>query len=136
MLETDSAGNWVGSSYLWASVGDWARLGQLMLQDGKWGDQQVLAPGWLRRASTPASASGDGQGYGAMSWLYGNRQAGLCKSHPGVPADSVVMGGHWGQIVAVVPSRDAVVVRLGWTFKKSQFDACKLLADVLAALPA
>lgn len=136
VLETDSAGNWVGSSYLWASVGDWARLGQLMLQDGKWGDQQVLAPGWLRRASTPASASGDGQGYGAMSWLYGNRQAGLCKSHPGVPADSVVMGGHWGQIVAVVPSRDAVVVRLGWTFKKSQFDACKLLADVLAALPA
>ncbi len=134
-LETDSAGNWVGSSYLWASVGDWARLGQLMLQDGQWGGKQVLPAGWLARASTPASASGAGQGYGAMSWLYGNPQAGLCKSHAGVPADTVVMGGHWGQIVAVVPSKDAVVVRLGWTFRQSRFDACKLLADVLSALP-
>lgn len=133
-LETDNAGNWVGSSYLWASVADWARLGQLMLQDGQWRGQQVLPPGWLARASTPASASGEGQGYGAMSWLYGNPQAGLCKAHAGVPADTVVMGGHWGQIVAVVPSRDAVVVRLGWTFRQSQFDACKLLADVLSAL--
>jgi hypothetical protein len=45
------------------------------------------------------------------------------------------MDGHWGQIVAVIPSRDTVVVRLGWTFKRGQFDACKLLADVLSALP-
>lgn len=135
VLETDSSGNWVGSSYLWASVGDWARLGQLMLQDGKWGDKQVLAPGWLQRAGTPATASGEGQGYGALSWRYGNPQAGACKADPGVPADTVVMEGHWGQIVAVIPSRDAVVVRLGWTFKSNQFDPCKLLVDVLSALP-
>jgi CubicO group peptidase (beta-lactamase class C family) len=135
VLETDSAGNWIGSSYLWASVGDWARLGQLMLQDGKWGGQQVLPPGWLKRASTPATAQGEGQGYGALTWLYGNPQAGECKSHTGVPPDTVVMGGHWGQIVAVVPSRDAVVVRLGWTFKHGQFDDCKLIADVLSTLP-
>ncbi|MFZ4479041.1 MAG: serine hydrolase domain-containing protein [Rhodoferax sp.] len=135
VLETDKAGNWVGSSYLWASVGDWARLGQLMLQDGRWGDRQVLPPGWLKLASTPATADGEGRGYGAQSWLYGNPQAGLCKAQAGVPPDTVVMGGHWGQIVAVIPSRDAVVVRLGWTFKKGQFDACRLLADVLSALP-
>ncbi len=134
-LETDSVGNWIGSSYLWASVGDWARLGQLMLQDGKWGAQQVLPPGWLRRAFTPATAQGEGQGYGALSWLYGNPQAGECKAYRGVPADTVVMVGHWGQIVAIVPSRDAVVVRLGWTFKHGQFDGCKLIADVLSALP-
>ena len=45
------------------------------------------------------------------------------------------MGGHWGQMVAVVPSRNAVVVRLGWTFRKGQFDGSQLLTDVLAALP-
>ncbi len=134
VLETDTNGNWVGSSYLWASVGDWARLGQLMLDDGKWGEQQVLPPGWLKRASTPATTEGEGPGYGAMSWRYGNRQAGLCRNQVGVPADTVVMGGHWGQIVAVVPSRDAVIVRLGWTFRRDQFDACKLLADVLSVL--
>lgn len=135
VLETDTHGNWVGSSYLWASVGDWARLGQLMLQDGRWGEQQVLPPGWLQRASTPALVEGEGQGYGAQSWLYGNPRAGRCRGEPHVPPDTVVMGGHWGQIVAVIPSRDAVVVRLGWTFKPNQFNACKLLADVLSALP-
>lgn len=133
-METDARGNWVGSSYAWASVSDWARLGQLVLQDGKWGPEgkQVLPPGWLKRASTPATA-GDGQGYGAMSWLYGNRQAGDCKAYPGVPEDVVAMGGHWGQIVAVVPSRQAVVVRMGWIH--GPYDECKLLSDVFSALP-
>jgi len=139
VLETDTAGNWVGSSYLWASVGDWARLGQLMLQDGQWGTGtqkvQVLPPGWLKLASTPSMQKGEGLGYGAQSWLYGNRQEGRCKDFPGVPEDTVAMGGHWGQMVAVVPSRNAVVVRLGWTFRKGQFDGCQLLTDVLAALP-
>ena len=135
VLETDTAGNWVGSSYLWASVGDWARLGQLMLQDGTWNNKQVLPPGWLKLASTPSMAQGEGLGYGAQSWLYGNRQAGRCKDFAGVPEDTVAMGGHWGQVVAMVPSRDAVIVRLGWTFKRDQFDACRLIADVLAALP-
>ena len=31
------------------SVGDWGRLGQLMLNDGLWGGTQVLPPGWLKR---------------------------------------------------------------------------------------
>ncbi|MDT8989984.1 serine hydrolase [Curvibacter sp. APW13] len=140
VLETDTAGNWVGSSYLWASVGDWARLGQLMLQDGRWGAGskavQVLPPGWLKLASTPSTKTGEGLGYGAQSWLFGNKAFGDCKAYGGVPPDTVAMSGHWGQMVAVVPSRDAVVVRLGWTFRKGQFDDCKLLEDVLSALPA
>ncbi|MEI8028626.1 MAG: serine hydrolase [Comamonadaceae bacterium] len=135
VLETDSDGNWVGSSYLWASVGDWGRLGQLMLNDGRWGDAQVLPPGWLKLAGTPSTAQGEGQGYGAHSWLIGNPVAGECKATPGVPTDTVAMMGHWGQVVAMVPSREAVIVRLGWTFKKSQFDACAYVAAVLGTLP-
>ncbi|MBK6604773.1 MAG: serine hydrolase [Leptospiraceae bacterium] len=134
LLETDQAGNWVGSSYLWASVGDWARLGQLMLQDGRWGEQQVLPPGWLALASTPSLAQGEGRGYGAQTWRYGDPQEGKCKSY-GLPADTLAMGGHWGQVVAMVPSRDAVIVRLGWTFRGGQFDSCALIAAVLKTLP-
>jgi CubicO group peptidase (beta-lactamase class C family) len=132
-METDASGNWVGSSYLWASVGDWARFGQLMLDDGKWGERQIIPAGWLARAKTP-STGGQGQGYGAQVWHYGNPQAGTCKGR-GVPEDTLAMGGHWGQVVAMVPSRDTVIVRLGWTFDRSQFDACALIADVLKALP-
>ena len=67
-LETDTTGTWVGSSYLWASVRDWARLGELMLNDGQWEGQEVLPPagsrgpdtgdarrqGWLRRPELAA----------------------------------------------------------------------------------
>ena len=134
-LETDTSGTWVASSYQWASVRDWARLGQLMLDDGKWQGQAVLPPGWLKTASTPAMAEGPGHGYGAQSWLLGDPKAGECRAYPGVPADTIAMEGHWGQVVAMVPSRKAVIVRLGWTFDKTKFDACQLVSDVLASLP-
>ena len=134
VLETDSDGNWVGSSYVWASAGDWARLGQLMLNDGRWGEVQVLPPGWLQLAAAPSTMQGEGLGYGAMSWRIGDPVAGECKGY-GLPPDTLSMGGHWGQIVAMVPSRQAVIVRLGWTFKRKQFDSCAFVAQVLKTLP-
>ena len=134
VMETDTAGNWVGSSYLWASVGDWGRLGQLMLNDGHWDGAQVLPPGWLQRASAKATPEGEGRGYGAQTWRIGDPDAGKCKGRD-VPADTLAMSGHWGQIVAMVPSREAVIVRMGWTFKRDQFDDCRFVADVLKALP-
>jgi CubicO group peptidase (beta-lactamase class C family) len=133
-METDTAGTWVGSSYLWASVGDWARLGQLLLDDGRWGGHQVLPPGFLALAKTPAMRDGAGHGYGAQAWLLGDPVGGTCRGQ-GLPADIVAMSGHWGQVVAVVPSRSAVIVRLGWTFRRSQFDACRFIGEVLQALP-
>jgi CubicO group peptidase (beta-lactamase class C family) len=132
VLETDADGTWIGSSYLWASSGDWARLGQLMLDDGRWNGQAVLPPGFLARATRPAVASGEGHGYGWQTWLLGAPEVGKCAGQ--VPADTIAMRGHWGQIVAMVPSRRAVVVRLGWTFARDQFDGCAFVRDVLAAL--
>lgn len=134
-LATDTAGTWVSSSYLWAAVPDWARLGQLVLQDGQWDGNAVLPEGWLETASTPALPAGDGAGYGAQSWLLANPVGGECRTTPGIPEDTVSMGGHWGQVVASVPSKDAVVVRLGWTFDSDQFDKCELLGDILSSLP-
>jgi len=134
VLESDTAGNWVASSYLWASVGDWARLGQLMLADGRWGSQQVLPPGWLRFASAPSTAQGEGRGYGAHVWRIGDPEQGECKGR-GLPPDTLAMIGHWGQVLAMVPSREAVIVRLGWTFRRKQFDSCAFVAEALRALP-
>ena len=134
VLESDSAGNWVGSSYLWASTGDWARFGQLMLNDGRWKGKQVLPAGWLKLASTPSTALGEGRGYGALSWRIADPDEGECRAY-GLPPDTLAMSGHWGQIVAMVPSRDAVIVRLGWTFRRKQFDSCAFVAAALKALP-
>jgi CubicO group peptidase (beta-lactamase class C family) len=134
-LETDTSGTWVGSSYQWASPADWARLGQLMLADGQWDGAAVLPLGWLGLATTPALPDGDGAGYGAQTWLLGDPVGGECRAYPGVPEDTIAMEGHWGQVVAMIPSRDAVIVRLGWTFDRDQFDSCQLISDVVAALP-
>jgi CubicO group peptidase (beta-lactamase class C family) len=134
-LETDTAGNWLGSSYVWASTTDWARLGQLMLDDGRWDGRRVLPKGWLDRAATPAMSEGEGHGYGGQTWLYGDPVAGRCRGNPDIPGDTLVMSGHWGQMVAMVPSKDAVVVRLGWTVDEDTFDKCQFLGDVLSPLP-
>jgi len=134
IIETDPAGNWIASSFMWASTADWARLGELLRLDGRWGSAQVLPPGFLKLAQTPALSRGDGLGYGALTWRIGNPVAGQCRGLD-VPEDTVAMLGHWGQIVAVIPSREAVVVRLGWTFSAGQFDQCAFLADILRALP-
>ena len=135
-LETDEFGTWVGSSYLWASPGDWARFGQMMLDGGTWQGEQILPPGWWDLAGTSAVAEGEGAGYGAQTWIAGNPVGGSCKANPGVPEDTLYMGGHWGQTVAMVPSHNAVVVRLGWTFNGEEvFDRCEFLSDVLKTLP-
>jgi CubicO group peptidase (beta-lactamase class C family) len=106
-----------------------------MMDDGTWQGQQVLPPGWLDLATTPAVADGEGHGYGAQTWLIGDRKAGDCRDNPGVPEDTIAMEGHWGQLVAMVPSKDAVVTRLGWTVADGVYDDCEFLAEVMAALP-
>lgn len=133
-LETDTFGTWVGSSYLWADVGDWARLGQLMLDDGRWQGQQVVPAEWLRLASTPGLPDGPGAGYGAQTWIPANPVGGECKDTPGLPADTLMMEGHWGQVVAMIPSQRAVIVRLGWTTTSGQFNGCQFIADAAATL--
>lgn len=133
-LETDTVGTWVGSSYLWASVGDWARFGQMMLDDGQWQGGQVLPAGWWELAGTRAMPTGEGTGYGAQTWRRGDPVGGKCRDYPGVPEDTLGMGGVRGQTVAMVPSYDAVIVRMGWTFNSEAYDDCQLISDVLATM--
>jgi len=133
-LETDTAGAWVASSYLWASTADWARLGELMLHDGRWAGRQLIPAGWWALAATPAMPSGAGHGYGAQTWLAGQPVGGECAATPGYPRDALSMEGFYGQEVAMIPSKDAVIVRLGWSVNTT-FDNCGFVAAVAGALP-
>ena len=94
----------------------------------------MLPPGWLARAATSAFAHGEGRGYGAQTWLIGHPSEGDCRGH-GLPPDALAMRGHWGQIVAIVPSRQVVAVRLGWTLDAAAFRPCEFVAGVLKAVP-
>jgi CubicO group peptidase (beta-lactamase class C family) len=73
--------------------------------------------------------------YGAHVWLAGAPQASACGPDHGLPADTFLLSGHWSQIVAVVPSREVVIVRLGMTLDGSRFDGCAFIRTILGTLP-
>jgi hypothetical protein len=38
-------------------------------------------------------------------------------------------------VVAMIPSRNSVVVRRGWMFDEARFDTCRFISEVVSALP-
>jgi len=122
IIETDLAGNFVGSSYAWANTRDWAKLGLLYMNKGNWNGEQIIDSTWVDYATTPTNTS-DGQ-YGAQIWL----NKGL--KYPDVPKDMFYFGGYQGQKVYMIPSKDLVVVRMGIdNTVKTDFN--KLLRDII-----
>jgi CubicO group peptidase (beta-lactamase class C family) len=135
VLETDPSGTFVGSSFLYASARDWARLGQLLLQDGVWRGRRLLPEGWAAWLRQPAPAAPRGR-YGAHLWLNaGSSPDGADRPFPELPRDLFYFSGFQGQRVLVLPSRDVVVVRLGLTKDESYPLEVRVLEPLLAALP-
>ena len=125
VFETDPSGNFIGSSYVYATMRDYVRFGLLYLNDGNWNGEQILPEGWVDFTALPASDS-DGQ-YGASFWL--NRD----NDYTGVPADMFYCRGHDGQYVYIIPSLELVVVRTGFS-KKGEFDFREFLRSVVESV--
>jgi CubicO group peptidase (beta-lactamase class C family) len=130
VLETDASGTFVGSSLLYASARDSARLGLLFLNDGMWRGERLLPEGWVAYTLTPTKAAPD-QSYGAQMWLKLPESEGY--GEPPMPDDAFYFLGHDEQIVAVVPSRDLVIVRLGLTQAGGDWDHARDLAPIVGA---
>ncbi|MDA8016454.1 MAG: beta-lactamase family protein [Thermoanaerobaculia bacterium] len=136
VIELDAAGTYLGSSFLYATARDWGRFGQLFLQDGVWNGERLLPEGWVAYSTTPTPQASQGR-YGSQWWLnHGTPGRPEDRAFPLLPADAYWADGYDGQMVMVVPSRDAVVVRLGLTKDESAYPAEEILAGVLAALDA
>jgi CubicO group peptidase (beta-lactamase class C family) len=135
VMEADERGTLVGSSYMYATARDWARYAQLLLQDGVWQGQHLLPDGYVAMMTTPVAASGGQYGKGLL-WLWGSDAA-----TPGVnpdaafaiPGDTFWLKGHDGQSIAVIRSRQLVVVRLGLTPHDIRYSAQPLVKAILAA---
>ena len=132
VLEPDSAGTFIGASFMYASARDWARLGLLFLRDGVWHGRRLLPEGWVAYTLTPTQRSPDAE-YGAHVWLKLPDLPQL--GEPPMPGDAYYMLGYDQQIVAVVPSRDLVIVRLGLTRDKSAWDHARELTRIVRAFP-
>ncbi|TDF39664.1 class C beta-lactamase-related serine hydrolase [Alteromonadaceae bacterium M269] len=110
VFEPDASGAFVGSSYIYASARDWARLGQLMLGKGEINGQRLLTEDWVTRASQPNHS--DDPRYGYQFWLNGGGDE---LRWDKLPSDAYAMMGNRSQVVMIIPSQNAVIVRLGWT---------------------
>ena len=133
VLEADASGTFVGSSFMYATARDWARLGQLYLQDGLWDGKRLLPEGWVRYTTTLAPADPQ-RAYGAHFWLRIPQE--YRRGDGGVPDDAFHAVGHEGQFVTIVPSHDAVIVRLGRTRYADAWPHDVFVDRVLAALRA
>ncbi len=130
VLEVDARGTFAGSSYLYATARDWARFGQFLLQDGVWNGQRLLPEGFVAAVRTPTR----------------HRAANTRRRRPGSAAPGgdrqrlpvfrrYASGwkGHDGQSVAIVPSANLVVVRLGLTPSWLRYRPQVLVKEILAA---
>lgn len=97
----DSAGTFVGSSYVYATARDFAKFGEMYRNDGVVDGRRVLPEGWSEHARTFVARDEDGFGYGRHWWLW-----------PDLPG-SLACHGYEGQYCVVVPDRGLVVVHLG-----------------------
>jgi CubicO group peptidase (beta-lactamase class C family) len=136
VLETDEKGTLVGSSYMYATPRDWARYAQLLLQDGMWQGQEIFPRGYVAMMTSPLAASGGKYGHGFL-WRRAS-DGGASGVHAAaamvIPADTFWMLGHDGQSVAVIPSRDLVVLRMGLTPAREGYKPEPLVHAVLEAL--
>jgi len=99
---TDAAGHTLTYCCVDMSSRDFARFGQLYLDDGAWGSEQVVPASWV--AASVAGSRAAPQTYGLQWWL---------DDAAGVPGDMFAAIGHDGQYIYVIPSLDLVVVRNG-----------------------
>jgi hypothetical protein len=134
VIECEVTGTPVGSGSVFASARDWARFGQLYLDDGIAEGQRILPQGWVRYSASQTLDTG----YGAGFWtnLVNEGAVPIWDAPwgmPQVPKDMFYARGYLGQYIVIVPSERLVVVRLGLTHNHSTAIG-SVVADIIAAL--
>ncbi|MCC5948989.1 MAG: serine hydrolase [Nitriliruptoraceae bacterium] len=135
VLEADASGGLVCSSFAYATARDWARFGQLYLDDGVWREQRLLPEGWVEASTTPIEQASEATPYGWQWWLNASPDGQLRMAD--VPADAYWASGNEGQQVVVIPSEELVVIRLGFSgsFSGVDWGLEPMLAGIIDALP-
>ena len=126
IIETDMTGNFVGSSYGWATTRDWSKFGLLYLHNGNWNGTQILDKSWVDYTRVPAKNS-DGI-YGAHFWLNAGGR------YPDAPRDLYSCDGFQGQKLFIIPSNNLVIVRMGLKGQEDGFDFNGLLKGIVESI--
>ncbi|MFQ6394684.1 serine hydrolase domain-containing protein [Nocardia sp. KC 131] len=101
----DRAGHTYGYAHLMIPPNDFAKLGLLVSNEGRWGTAQLVSQEYLRQAHRPSARNSC---YGYLFWV-----GPACTETPAfLPADVYSMAGLGMQDVFIIPSLDMTVV---WT---------------------
>jgi CubicO group peptidase (beta-lactamase class C family) len=117
----DRSGNTKGWADLYMAPADLARLGHVMLKQGRWRDSQLIRREYVKNASTPSLTN---PYYGFLYWLNASDH-GYTVAFPGAraiegrhmfdsaPYDLFMFVGFRDQLIMMIPSLDMVIVRTG-----------------------
>lgn len=114
IIETDPHGNFLSQGYDFGAARDWARLGNLYLQDGVWNGERLLPEGFVEFVSTvaPAWKADRRPIYGGFFWINNDDLTTGTRRFP-IETRAFYMAGAGGQYTVIVPDHELVVVRLG-----------------------
>jgi CubicO group peptidase (beta-lactamase class C family) len=132
-LEFDATGTPEGSSQMLAPARDWARFGELYLNEGVVGGRPILPEGWVRYSASLTPGAWVGMGAGFWTNL-GDSKGSRYRTGLGMPRDAFYASGVMGQYVIIVPSERLVIARFG--ISGNQYDiegVSRLVADVVDA---
>ncbi len=131
-MDFDKAETPIGSSHFYATARDWAKLGDLFLNDGVVKGKRIFPVGWADFCAKMTPGSED-TGYGAGFWTNrGDSHGARYRTEHGMPADAYMARGNFGQYVIIVPSKQLVIARFGNSFTKwDDIDAVAALTKAL-----
>jgi CubicO group peptidase (beta-lactamase class C family) len=110
-LMLDREGGMVHASCcLRARLGDWMRIAELLVTDGKFGGEQMLPPGWVRAMLTPAKTNNR---FGYQVWRGRPFKEGEGASEPYAAEDTFLVKGHGKTRLWIVPSMGLTILRVG-----------------------
>ncbi len=123
-IEIDEAGNMIMSSFGYAKLRDWAKLGMLYMNNGHWNGEQLIDSSFIDFCISSTIDSN----YGGQIWL-NTKQI----EYPSAPADMFYFSGYDGQYVFMFPTQDLMILRTG-VQKNDPFDMDAIIAQVLEAI--
>lgn len=130
VVEHDESGDFIGGARMFMTTTDWLKIGQLLLQQGRWQGRQLVSADWINWISQPSPSN---PVYGGQLWLHD-----MATGVEGIPDDALFLRGHLGQMIAVIPEYNLVLVRLGAHGKHLTPDAFskRFLQDLAALIQA
>jgi CubicO group peptidase (beta-lactamase class C family) len=121
---------------------DAARLGQLILQKGKWKGSQLVSEEYIEELKRPSFINAN-SGYGYLVWLnnslghwYRPFKDGTGSMIPNAPEDLIYASGFYGRFIFIIPSLDLVIVTFGKKFVWESLDTAREIYNAIEpALP-